>query len=56
MSEKSLMSRVFKYSDLINDKGYMLEAPAAIIMPANEPHSVHAEEKFKMVLIMIKAG
>ena len=25
-----------------------------IIMPANTPHSVHANEKFKMLLIMIR--
>jgi quercetin dioxygenase-like cupin family protein len=25
-----------------------------IIMPANEPHSVYAEENFKMLLVMIK--
>lgn len=25
-----------------------------IIMPANEPHSLHAVEKFKMLLVMIK--
>ena len=27
-----------------------------IIMPANVPHAVRAEEKFKMVLVMIKAN
>jgi len=26
-----------------------------IIMPANEPHELHAAERFKMVLIMIRA-
>jgi quercetin dioxygenase-like cupin family protein len=25
-----------------------------VIMPANVPHSVHADEKFKMLLIMIR--
>lgn len=40
---------------LINEQEYILEDRAAIIMPANEPHSVHADEKFKMLLTMIKA-
>jgi quercetin dioxygenase-like cupin family protein len=39
---------------IINDKEFILNAPAAIIMPANEPHSVHSDESFKMVLTMIK--
>jgi len=26
-----------------------------IIMPANEPHSLKAPEKFKMMLVMIRA-
>lgn len=39
----------------INEEEFTLETPTAIIMPANEPHSVHAEERFKMVLTMIKA-
>ena len=36
--------------------GKELEASAGelIIMPANVPHSVKAEEKFKMLLIMIR--
>ena len=28
----------------------------AILMPANVPHALHAEERFKMMLIMIKSG
>ncbi|MBN2479923.1 MAG: cupin domain-containing protein [Parachlamydiales bacterium] len=40
---------------IIDGKEYILEAPAAIIMPANVPHSVHADKKFKMLLTMIKA-
>lgn len=32
-----------------------LKAGETIIMPANVPHSVHATERFKMVLTMIKA-
>jgi len=38
----------------INDEEYDLPAPQAIIMPANQPHSVYAGERFKMVLVMIK--
>lgn len=32
-----------------------VSAGALIIMPANVPHAVSAEEKFKMLLIMIRA-
>lgn len=38
----------------IGTKEYKLKTNEAIIMPAGEPHSVHADEKFKMVLTMIK--
>jgi quercetin dioxygenase-like cupin family protein len=31
------------------------KAGEMVIMPANIPHSVHAEEKFKMMLVMIRA-
>ncbi|MBS3770819.1 MAG: cupin domain-containing protein [Bacteroidales bacterium] len=40
---------------IINGKKFILDAPSSIIMPADKPHSVEAEERFKMVLIMIKA-
>ncbi len=33
----------------------ILEKGDMIIMPANEPHSLHALEKFKMVLTMIRS-
>ncbi len=33
---------------------YSLQAGQQIIMPANIPHAVRAEERFKMVLIMIR--
>ena len=33
----------------------VLEAGENIIMPANVPHALHAIEKFKMVLSMIKS-
>ncbi len=38
----------------IEDADYPLKEPAVIIMPANKPHSVHAPQKFKMVLVMIR--
>jgi len=38
----------------INDEDHELPAPGVIIMPANQPHSVYAGERFKMVLVMIK--
>jgi len=33
----------------------VLEKGDMIIMPANEPHSLHAIDRFKMVLIMIRS-
>ncbi len=39
---------------VIDSKRFTLKAPGSIIMPAEVPHSVVAEEKFKMVLTMIK--
>jgi quercetin dioxygenase-like cupin family protein len=33
---------------------YKLIAGESVIMPANIPHAVHADEKFKMLLTMIK--
>jgi len=38
----------------INKKLYSLSKGQFIIMPANVPHAVHAHERFKMFLIMIK--
>ena len=34
---------------------HTLTAGQAIIMPANEPHALHAVTKFKMLLTMIRA-
>ena len=34
---------------------YTVEAPQVIIMPADKPHAVSAPERFKMLLVMIKA-
>jgi len=39
----------------IGGKGVNVSAGQIIIMPANVPHSVTAEEKFKMLLTMIRA-
>jgi quercetin dioxygenase-like cupin family protein len=39
---------------LIDGKENKLTAGEIIIMPANIPHSVSANEKFKMMLIMIR--
>lgn len=38
----------------ISGKIYNLEAGEMIIMPANDPHALRAEKKFKMMLVMIK--
>lgn len=38
----------------IEDQAYVVRAPESIIMPADRPHSVVAEERFKMVLVMIR--
>ena len=39
----------------IGGKQIAVSAGELIIMPANVPHAVAAEEKFKMLLIMIRA-
>ena len=39
---------------IIDKKPYHLQEGETIIMPANIPHAVHAEEKFKMLLTMVK--
>ncbi len=38
----------------IDKNPYPLQEGETIIMPANIPHAVHADEKFKMLLTMIK--
>ena len=40
---------------IINKQSYIMITGHNIIMPANVPHSLKALEKFKMLLIMIKA-
>ena len=39
---------------MIDGKPYSLEAGEMIIMPANVPHAIKAEERFKMMLFMAK--
>lgn len=39
----------------IAGKVHTLEAPEAIVMPANIPHALRAVKKFKMALTMIKS-
>ena len=39
---------------IINKVAYQVQAGNFIIMPANIPHAVNANERFKMLLIMIK--
>lgn len=41
---------------IIDKKEHAVSAGQLIIMPANIPHAVEANEKFKMLLIMIKAS
>lgn len=40
---------------MISGKPHLLKKGEMIIMPANEPHALKAIEKFKMLLIMIRA-
>lgn len=39
----------------ISGKAQRLKAGETIIMPANEPHALKAQERFKMLLVMIRA-
>ena len=40
---------------IISKKVYILEKGQMITMPANDPHALKALERFKMMLIMVKA-
>ncbi|KMQ50521.1 cupin [Chitinispirillum alkaliphilum] len=40
---------------IIEGKEYEVNSGEQIIMPANRPHAVNAAERFKMVLVMIRA-
>src|SRR5512139_1419354 len=37
----------------IDKNSFLLKQGQMIIMPANEPHALHAQQRFKMMLIMI---
>ncbi|SFR59177.1 cupin domain-containing protein [Anaeromicropila populeti] len=37
----------------IDDKKFRLEEGQSIVMPAGHPHAVYAEEKFKMLLVVV---
>lgn len=39
---------------LIDGTPHRLQAGQTIVMPANHPHALHAVERFKMMLIMIR--
>lgn len=38
----------------ISGKVYTVRTGEMITLPANQPHALHAKEKFKMMLIMLK--
>ncbi|MFC1703279.1 cupin domain-containing protein [Candidatus Omnitrophota bacterium] len=40
---------------VISGNALQVKAGESVIMPANKPHSLRAVEKFKMVLVMIRA-
>lgn len=37
----------------VDEKAYMVSAGETLVMPANKPHAVFAQEKFKMMLTVI---
>ncbi len=39
---------------MIEDKKYIVKAGEMIIMPADKPHALDANEKFKMILTLIR--
>jgi len=39
----------------IQEKEHMIKAGEMIIMPANQPHSLMALKKFKMLLVMLRS-
>jgi len=40
---------------IISGESHTVKSEQMIIMPADKPHALNAKEKFKMVLVMIKA-
>ena len=47
-----IYSPSFLYDRIVGDV-YILKAGETIIMPAKKPHSVHAVEAFKMMLVVV---
>lgn len=41
---------------IINNEEYELSVGQGIVMPANIPHAVKADQRFKMMLVMIKSA
>lgn len=41
---------------IIDGKSNLLETGEAIVIPAHTPHTIKANERFKMVLTIIKSG
>jgi quercetin dioxygenase-like cupin family protein len=41
---------------VIGGKSVLARAGQLVVMPANVPHAVHAAKKFKMLLMMLRAG
>jgi len=39
----------------ISGKAHKVKSGEMIIMPANQPHSLRAQERFKMMLVMIRS-
>jgi quercetin dioxygenase-like cupin family protein len=44
-----------KVEIFIAGKAHLLGAGEVILMPANKPHALNATERFKMLLVMVKA-
>jgi len=40
---------------IISGKPFLLKDGEMVIMPANEPHALRAETRFKMLLIMVRS-
>jgi len=41
---------------IISGKSFTVREGEMIIMPANKPHALKANERFKMMLVMIRSG
>ena len=37
----------------IDDKEYIVKEGESVVMPARHPHAVYAQEKFKMLLVVV---